>query len=174
MADFDVQFAEQPVAAADIEGMARVRVHSPIPVMADEAVHSPQDALRVIRAVAADYVNIKLMKAGGLWRAREIAAICRAAGLPNMIGGMVESNISATAAVCFAIAERNVTFADLDMAERPEAKLAVEGGSQIKDGYQLLVDPQAPGLGLGGLRDERMIPVRTYRLGEGASDGETA
>lgn len=174
MAGFGVQFAEQPVAAEDIEGLRHVRMRSPIPVMADEAVHSPEDALRVIRAGAADYVNIKLMKAGGLWRAREIAAICRAAGVPNMLGGMVESNLSATAAVHFAIAERNVIFRDLDMGARPEAKLVVEGGSDIHEGNQVLVDPEAPGFGFRRLREDWLIPVKTYRLGEEVSRCETA
>lgn len=165
MADCRVQFAEQPVAAEDVEGLARVRAHCPVPVMADEAVHSPGDALRVIRAGAADYVNIKLMKAGGLWRAREIAAICRAAGIPNMIGGMLESNLSATAAVHFAIAEGNVVFRDLDLGERPEAKLVAEGGSEIHGGEQVLTDPDAPGLGVRRLREDWLIPVKTYRSG---------
>lgn len=173
MADLDVQFAEQPVAADDIEGLARVRLHSPVPVMADEAVHSPEDALRVIRAGAADYINIKLMKAGGLWRSREIAAICHAAGIPNMIGGMVESNISATAAVHFAIAERNVVFRDLDLCERPEAKLVAEGATVLQDGDQVLIDPDAPGFGFGRFHDDWLVPVKTYRPGEEASFRES-
>ncbi len=164
MAGLDVQLIEQPVAAHDIEGLARVRERSPIPVMADEAVHSPADALRVIRAGAADYVNIKLMKSGGLRRAQEIASICRAAGIPNMIGGMVESNISATAAVHFAMAEENVVFRDLDLAERPESRLVVEGASEVHDGNQVLVEPEAPGLGFGRLREDWLEPVKTYRL----------
>ncbi|MCR4391730.1 MAG: dipeptide epimerase [Candidatus Acetothermia bacterium] len=167
MAEYDVQFVEQPVAAEDIEGLAWVRRRSPIPVMADEAVHTPADALRVVRAEAADYVNIKLMKAGGLWRAREIAAICGAAGIPNMIGGMVESNLSATAAVHFAIAESNVIFRDLDIGERPETQLVAEGGSHIEAGHQVLTDPEAPGFGVRRLQEEWLVPVKTYRLGEG-------
>ncbi len=166
MAGLDVQLVEQPVAAHDIEGLARVREHSPIPVMADEAVHSPADALRVIRAGAADYVNIKLMKSGGLWRAREIADMCRAAAVPNMIGGMMESNISATAAVHFAMAHDNVVFRDLDLAERPEARLVVEGASQVHEGNHVLVDPEAPGLGFGPLREDWLKPVKTYSLGD--------
>jgi L-alanine-DL-glutamate epimerase-like enolase superfamily enzyme len=167
MAEYDVQFVEQPVAAEDIEGLAWVRRRSPIPVMADEAVHTLADALRVVRAEAADYVNIKLMKAGGLWRAREIAAICGAAGIPNMIGGMVESNLSATAAVHFAIAESNVIFRDLDIGERPETQLVAEGGSHIEAGHQVLTDPEAPGFGVRRLQEEWLVPVKTYRLGEG-------
>ncbi|HID08597.1 TPA: dipeptide epimerase, partial [Candidatus Micrarchaeota archaeon] len=61
-----VQLVEQPVPHWDLEGLRYVRERSPIPVMADEAVHLPQDALRAIRVGAVDYINIKLMKAGGL------------------------------------------------------------------------------------------------------------
>jgi L-alanine-DL-glutamate epimerase-like enolase superfamily enzyme len=130
--------------------------------MADESVHSPEDALRVIQAQAADYVNIKLMKAGGLLRAKEIATICQAADVPNMIGGMVESNLSGTAAVHFALAEGNVVFRDLDLGVRPEAKLVVEGGSQIEARRQVLVDPEAPGLGVKRLDEARLVPIRTF------------
>lgn len=166
MAAFELEFVEQPVPAEDIEGLAWVRARSPIPVMADEAVHSPADALRVIRAKAADYINIKLMKAGGLRRAMEIATICQAAGVPNMIGGMVESNLSATAAVHFALAHANVAFRDLDLGERPETRLVTEGGSEIRQGFQVLQDPEAPGLGFRRIGEHLLIPVKTYRVGK--------
>lgn len=172
VAELGVQFVEQPVAAQDIDGLAWVRKRSPIPVMADEAVHSPADAWRLLQAGAADYVNIKLMKAGGLERAREIATLCQAAGVPTMIGGMVESNLSATAAVHFALGCPNVAFRDLDLGERPEARLVAEGGSEIQNGFQILADPEAPGLGLRRLRQEWLSPVRTYRLGETPRPGE--
>lgn len=172
MAEYGVEFVEQPVLAADLEGMAWVRKRSPIPVMADESVHSPQDALRAIRLSACDYVNIKLMKAGGLWRAKEIATICRNAGKGNMIGGMVESNLSATAAVHFALSEANVVFRDLDLGERPEAKLVARGGSAIHQGLQVLADPEAPGFGFLEIRKDWLKPVRTYTVGEKIRPGE--
>jgi len=172
MAEYGVEFVEQPVHAMDLEGMAFVRKRSPIPVMADESVHSPQDALRAIRLWACDYVNIKLMKAGGLLRAKEIATICKNAGIQNMIGGMVESNLSATAAVHFALSEANVVFRDLDLGERPEAKLVSRGGSAIRNGFQVLADPEAPGFGFLEIRKEWLTPVRTYALGEKMRPGE--
>lgn len=172
MAEYGVEFVEQPVPAEDLEGLAWVRQRSPIPVMADESVHSPADALRAIRLGACDYVNIKLMKAGGLLRAKEIATICKHAGVPNMIGGMVESNLSATAAVHFALSEGNVVFRDLDLGERPEAKLVVQGGSTIQNGFQVLADPEAPGFGFREIRRDWLRPVRTYTKGEKPRTGE--
>ncbi len=172
LAEYGVEFVEQPIPAWDLEGMAWVRRRSPIPVMADESVHSPQDALRAIRLGACDYVNIKLMKAGGLLRAKEIATICKNAGVLNMIGGMVESNLSATAAVHFAMSEANVVFRDLDLGERPEAKLVSRGGSAIRNGLQVLADPEAPGFGFLEIRREWLKPGRTYALGEKMRRGE--
>lgn len=172
MAAYGVEFVEQPVPAEDLEGMAWVRGRSPIPVMADESVHSPQDALRAIRLGACDYVNIKLMKAGGLLRAKEIATICKNAGVQNMIGGMVESNLSATAAVHFAMSTANVVFRDLDLGERPEAKLVSRGGAAIHQGCQVLADPEAPGFGFLEIRKEWLKLVRTYTVGEKIRPGE--
>ncbi len=172
MAAYGVEFVEQPVHAEDLEGMAWVRGRSPIPVMADESVHSPQDALRAIRLGACDYVNIKLMKAGGLLRAKEIATICKNAGVQNMIGGMVESNLSATAAVHFAMSTANVVFRDLDLGERPEAKLVSRGGAAIHQGCQVLADPEAPGFGFLEIRKEWLKLVRTYTVGEKIRPGE--
>jgi len=172
IAEFRVEFVEQPVSAWNLEGMRWVRERSPVLVMADESVHSPQDALLAIKLGACDYVNIKLMKAGGLLRAKEIATICKNAGIPNMIGGMVESNLSATAAVHFALSEGNVVFRDLDLGERPEAKLVSKGGSAIQNGFQVLADPEAPGFGFEEIRREWLKPVRSYRLGERIPQGE--
>jgi L-alanine-DL-glutamate epimerase and related enzymes of enolase superfamily len=172
IAEFRVEFVEQPVSAWNLEGMRWVRERSRVPVMADESVHSPQDALLAIKLGACDYVNIKLMKAGGLLRAKEIATICKNAGIPNMIGGMVESNLSATAAVHFALSEGNVVFRDLDLGERPEAKLVSKGGSAIQNGFQVLADPEAPGFGFEEIRREWLKPVRSYRLGERIPQGE--
>src|SRR5699024_4724770 len=77
--------------------MAFVRRQSPIPIMADEPVHSPQDAIKVIQANAADIINIKLMKSGGLYKAQMINGISEAAGLQCMVGCMLESKIGITA-----------------------------------------------------------------------------
>ncbi|HDN19575.1 MAG TPA: dipeptide epimerase [Candidatus Acetothermia bacterium] len=172
MAEYGVELVEQPVAAWDIQGLAWVRRHSPIPVMADEAAHSPRDALRLIQADAVDYINIKLMKSGGLWRAREIATICRNAGVLNMIGGMVETNLAATAATHLALSEGNIRFRDLDLGTDPEAQLIAEGGSYIRDGDRHLSDPEAPGLGIHALEEGRLVPVRRYTLAEGGGSAK--
>jgi L-alanine-DL-glutamate epimerase-like enolase superfamily enzyme len=91
--DLAVEFVEQPVAAADFEGMARCRAVG-IPIAADESLDTPASALALVRAGACDVMNAKVSKCGGLAQARRIAAIAQAAGLPLVIGGSLAFGIS--------------------------------------------------------------------------------
>ena len=111
---FEVEFLEQPTPAGDIAGLKYVREHSPLPVMADESVHGPEDALEIVRREAADMINLKLMKAGGITRGRKVVEIAEAAGMPVMIGCMVETKVAVTAGTHAAMGMRNVRYADLD------------------------------------------------------------
>ncbi|GAC1637396.1 MAG: dipeptide epimerase [Herpetosiphon sp.] len=104
---------EQPTPRYDWDGLCRVTRHSDVPVAADESVTTAKDALRVATLGAASCVNIKLMKAG-IAEALDIAAVCRAAGLQLMIGGMVESSLAMTVNAHFAAGLGEFTFVDLD------------------------------------------------------------
>lgn len=151
---YDVEFVEQPTPAHDLEGLAFVRKNSSIPIMADESVHSPVDALRAIRMDAVDMVNIKLMKSGGIHNALKIAAICEAAGIPNMVGCMLEGSISIAAGIHFALAAKNVFIVDLDSDRDSKNTLTglkmlpFEGRYRMDDGY--------PGLGNLALNPEEV------------------
>lgn len=61
----DIELVEQPVKAHDYEGLKYVTERSYVPVLADEAVFSVEDALKIVQMQAADLINIKLMKCGG-------------------------------------------------------------------------------------------------------------
>lgn len=162
MDEYDVQFAEQPVPAEDIEGLRRVRKDSPIPIMADESVHSPEDALRLIRAEAVDLMNIKLMKCGGILKARKIAAVAEAARIPCMVGCMSESEIGIAAGAHLAAATRNIQYADLDSDLLLEDKLVKKGGTEIHDSVRTF--PNKPGLGLAEIDSEMLGEIeRVYR-----------
>ena len=113
-AGLNIAFVEQPLPADQLHDLARLRQESDLPIMLDESVFSPADALRVVSAHAADYINIKLMKAGGIYQATKINQICEAAGVPCMVGCMIEAPGSIAAAVAFANAHANVRFIDLD------------------------------------------------------------
>ena len=84
------ELVEQPVPARDLKGMAAVTSHGFVPVLADESVHSAADVLAVAEAGAADLVNVKLAKCGGLRAARDVVAVAEASGLPVIVGCMME------------------------------------------------------------------------------------
>src|SRR3546814_747053 len=89
------------------------RVHTP--VMADESVFGPLQVIDLIKARAADIINIKLMKTGGISNAIRIADIAALYGVECMIGCMLETSISVAAAVHVAVAKSGViTEVDLD------------------------------------------------------------
>ena len=114
MEKFKIQYVEQPVAAWDIAGLRAVRQQSPIPVMADEALFSPHDAVRLVREDACDYFNIKLMKAGGITNSLKISIIAEASNIRCMLGCMNETRIGLTAAAHVHGAQKNILYADLD------------------------------------------------------------
>lgn len=104
---------EQPVARHDIPALKAVRDAVSVPVAADESVFTPEEAMRVVRAEAADIINLKLMK-GGLIGARDIIAIAEAAGVGLMIGCMLESSIGIQAAAHVVAGSGAFSFVDLD------------------------------------------------------------
>ena len=110
----DLEFVEQPVKAHDFEGLKYVTERSYVPVLADESVFSPQDALTIMQMGAADLVNIKLMKCGGITNALRIASAAEVYGVECMIGCMLEAKISVNAAVELACAKKIITRIDLD------------------------------------------------------------
>ena len=141
---FRIQLVEQPVAASDIAGLKEVRQASPIPIMADEACFLPADALKLVRAEACDYFNIKLMKAGGMLNAIRIAHIADAANIRCMVGCMLESNIALTAAAHVVASQANIIYADLD-GNAEHTMNPVVSGMTVKAG--IVTMPETPGLG---------------------------
>ncbi|WP_135304031.1 dipeptide epimerase [Haloarcula amylovorans] len=109
--DAGVTMLEQPVAADDIEGLARVTDSTTMPVCADESCVTAADVPRV--ADACNVVNAKLVKCGGVRAAKRLVHAADAHRLSTMLGCMVESNASIAAAVHLAPL---FDYADLDGA----------------------------------------------------------
>jgi muconate cycloisomerase len=97
LAELGVKLVEQPLPAWNLAGMARLRARSTVPLMADESVFSTHDVLDVARAAAADVVSLKLVKHGGLFATRDVAAVAEAAGIGLYGGCLLESSIGAAA-----------------------------------------------------------------------------
>ena len=104
VADLPIALIEQPVAAADLEGLKEINKRSPFPILADEAVFDAEDAKRVLDAGAAGLVNVKLMKCGGIAGALKIVDVCRSHRVKCMLGSMLEGPVSITAALHLAAA----------------------------------------------------------------------
>jgi muconate cycloisomerase len=102
--EFDIAFAEQPVAPLDVAWLADVRRQVAVPVMADESVYTLQDAMAIVRADAADVLSIYIGKGGGIGPARKVAAVAEAAGLTCTIGSNLEMGVASAAMIHLAMA----------------------------------------------------------------------
>ncbi len=149
----DIELIEQPVAQYDLDGLRYVTQNSLTDIMADEAVFSYRDANTVITTHAADLINIKLMKTGGIWNAMKIASLAEEYGVKCMIGCMLEGSIGIIAAAHFGASQPIVTFADLDGIGLASYNPVVGGVKE--QGGLLLLDPLAPGLGI-----KEIIPMK--------------
>lgn len=110
----EMDLVEQPVHAHDFAGMKFVTSQVHTPILADESVFSAEDAIHLIQERAADLINIKLMKTGGIYEALKICAIAESYGVECMIGCMLESKIAVSAAAHLAAGKGIITRADLD------------------------------------------------------------
>ncbi len=140
LAQYDVEFVEQPLPAGDVEGLRWLRARNPgAPIFVDESVKTARDV--AAHAGAVDGVVIKLMKSGGIREALRAIAVARALDMRVMMGCMVETSIGVTAAAHIAPL---CDYADLDgpllIANDPYAGLRYESAR--------LALPDAPGLGV--------------------------
>ncbi|GAC1520015.1 MAG: dipeptide epimerase [Ktedonobacteraceae bacterium] len=139
LAPYNIEFVEQPVHPRDLDGLRLVRENVPLPIIADESCVTVDDIPRVVGCV--DGINIKLMKCGGLRHALKMIHVARAHHLRIMIGCMIESSLSITAA---AHLTPLVDYADLD------GHLLIDNdpyeGVRVVNGK--LVLPERPGLGV--------------------------
>jgi muconate cycloisomerase len=153
---FDIAHCEQPVPRWDLEGLAYVAARSPVPVMADECVATPRDALRILAKGAAQRMKVKLMKQGGVLPTLEILGMAAAAGVPCTMGHgfglaistLAEAHVAAVGPALLACSEM-VGFAKMGDDVTAEPLDIVDGAVRL---------PAAPGLGV------RLDPERLRRL----------
>jgi L-alanine-DL-glutamate epimerase-like enolase superfamily enzyme len=134
-----VEFIEQPLPAEMLEEQRWIRSRVHIPIIADEACQRASDIPKLKEYF--DGVNVKLDKSGGMLEAYRMLQIAKALGMKTMLGCMISSSVTVTAA---AHLSPLVDFSDLDgnllISNDPFHGVRVEKGK--------LILPKGPGLGL--------------------------
>jgi L-alanine-DL-glutamate epimerase-like enolase superfamily enzyme len=103
MEKYHPEFVEEPVKRWDLDGMARVAQAVDTPISSDESNSSIDTVTRIIQKRAADIINIKISKNGGLYRSKKIAALAEAAGIPCIVGGANTYEVGRQACRHFAV-----------------------------------------------------------------------
>jgi muconate cycloisomerase len=168
MAEYGLLYMEQPVEG--IDRMAEVAKRVETPIMADESAWTAQDILEIAQKKAADMISIYTTKPGGLFKAKKIAAVAEAAGLPCNVNGSVETGVGNAANIHLAASTGVVTFGCVVPVSTPKerAKQGIAGiyyqddiineAFEFSDGDILV--PTKPGLGIELDEDK----LKHYRL----------
>ncbi len=169
MEPYRLKYAEQPCMG--IERIAEVARALDTPVMADESGWNAHDAMQIAEQHAIDIVSIYTTKPGGLYRAMEVAAVCRAAGMRCNVNGSIETGIGNLANVQFAAASPAVTLSCVIPVSTPaEAQRGQVGGIYYRD--DLIREPMTlvdgaiavpTGAGMGIDVDDRKITQYTVK-----------
>jgi muconate cycloisomerase len=163
-----LKYVEQPVMG--IERIAEVARAIDSPVMADESAWNAHDVVQIIERRAAQIVSIYTTKPGGLYKAMEVAAVCRAAGIVCNVNGSVETGIGNLANIHLAAAAPAVTLSCVVPVSTPAAWLKGQiGGIYYRDDLiaepMRLIDgaievPTGPGMGI----DVDPEKIETFRV----------
>lgn len=168
MEKYRLKYVEQPVMG--IERISEVARRIDAPVMADESAWNAHDAIQIIAAGQVQIVSIYTTKAGGLYKAMEVGAVCRAAGIICNVNGSIETGVGNLANVQVAAASPAVTLSCVIPISTPaEAQHGQVGGIYYKD--DLLVEPMrfadgaiavptGPGMGI----DVDIKKIEKYRV----------
>ncbi len=135
LADFDLDWVEEPVPAEDLTGHAEVRAASPVPIQTGENWWFPQDMTRAVAAHASDFAMLDIMKIGGVSGWLRAAGQAEAASLPVSSHLFVEASAHVLAVTPGAHWLEYLDVAGAVLQER----VAVDRGA---------VTPRGPGLGI--------------------------
>ena len=140
-----LELLEQPVPRWDLDGMTEVKNSVDTLIEADESAYSPQDVINIVKKKAADVINVKVAKAGGLYNAKKIAAIAEAADLQCVIG--TEWGLGLKIASKLHLAASTMVIRDaVEFTEIMIHDPLLSKPLRLEDGY--LTVPKGPGLGV--------------------------
>jgi L-Ala-D/L-Glu epimerase len=112
----NIQHCEEPIARWDYMSLPKVKQASPIPIMADESCGDEHDAKRLMDLDACSYLNIKLGKAGGIFKALKIVALAKEKNMHLQVGAFMESRLAMTAFAHFSLCSPLIEHFDFDTA----------------------------------------------------------
>jgi L-alanine-DL-glutamate epimerase-like enolase superfamily enzyme len=145
MADYGIDLVEQPVHAADLDGLSLVTRMVPVPVEADEAAGSLAEIYELVRNRRVDAVSLKIPKLGGIQNTLAAARLCETAGIRYRLGAAVGSRLLSGFAVHLACSLPGVDYAcELGEFERLQGDTFT--GLAIADGHLSL--PSGTGVGV--------------------------
>jgi muconate cycloisomerase len=147
--EFCLEYVEQPTPRWDIDGMAKVRRESPLPIMADESVFAVWQAEKVIATKAADLISIYPGKNGGILKAQKICGMAEDAGISCHLGSNLEWDIGTSAMCHLAAACHNVQVSKFPVDILGPLYYAVHPAKSpivFRDGCVHV--PSTPGLGV--------------------------
>lgn len=145
---FDPDFIEQPVAAAQWAKMAQIRQAIKAPLIADESVFSPADMARAVDQQICDGISVKLMKSGSIAHGQSIARFAASNGLMAYGGDMFETGLAHLAGIHMIAATEEITLGcEFYQSTYYLVEDILESALSIKDGHILV--PNEKGLGIG-------------------------
>lgn len=146
LADLGVLSIEQPFAPRELLKLSRIREKLPIPLMLDESIWEPADALDAVRANAGDIFNVYVSESGGLYRSMQIANLCDIAGVGFCIGSMPEFGIGTAAELQLGLAAPRIDHPSDVIGNLYFEDDVIKETLPVEDGCALAVD--RPGLGV--------------------------
>jgi muconate cycloisomerase len=156
---FDIEHVEQPLPRYDILGMAEVRRNIGVPLMTDDMVATPVDAMNVIRLGAADRMKVKVTK-HGLDGALAVVAMLEAAGLAGVLGHVFEMGLAGAAEAHMAATARNLVVPCEIGSMRPMGTAIDIIREDLQPTPGFIKVPDGPGLGVT-LDWDRIDALRT-------------
>ncbi len=138
-------YFEQPLPKENVSGMAQVRRIINIPIIAHEAITSVKYAYEIIRAEAADVINITLARLGSIDACLDVMALCKGAGIDFRIDSPIQSKVGDSALAHMGVSSEHI-LAACDTHLYIEGGPTIVGGIELEDGWVSVADK--PGLGI--------------------------
>ncbi len=167
MEKYHPEFVEEPVKRWDLGGMAKVAQAVDTPISSDESNTSLESVMKLIQMKAADIINIKISKNGGLYRSKKIAAVAEAAGIPVIVGGANTYEVGRQACRHFAVSTAQAQMGMGSEGCAPASQSKIDDVTRSVLTYEDVTRGKGyvgviPGPGLGAELDEEK--VRRYAV----------